>query len=66
MSKYNVGLKTLLQEGLPKPEFYGDYVLSGNMKNIRDFYLKIFRFFSVEFSVHLNRYVFVMHHCVCD
>ena len=24
--KYNVGLKTLLSEGLPEPEFYGDLV----------------------------------------
>ena len=24
MSKYNVGLKTLLLEGLSEPEFYGD------------------------------------------
>ena len=26
MSKYNVGLKTLLLQGLSKPEFYGDLV----------------------------------------
>ena len=26
ISKYNVGLKTLLSEGLSKPEFYGDLV----------------------------------------
>ena len=26
MSKYNVGLKRLLQEGLSEPEFYGDLV----------------------------------------
>ena len=26
MSKYNVGLKTLLLEGLSEPEFYGDLV----------------------------------------
>ena len=26
ISKYNVGLKTLLNEGLSKPEFYGDLV----------------------------------------
>ena len=26
MSKYNVGLKTLLRQGLSKPEFYGDLV----------------------------------------
>ena len=26
MSKYNVGLRTLLQEDLSEPEFYGDLV----------------------------------------
>ena len=26
MSKYNVGLKRLLLEGLSEPEFYGDFV----------------------------------------
>ena len=26
VSKYNVGLKTLLLEGLSEPEFYGDFV----------------------------------------
>ena len=27
MSKYNVGLKTLLLQGLSEPEFYGDLVI---------------------------------------
>ena len=36
------------------------YVLSRNMKNIRVFYLKIFRFFGAKFSIYLNRQVFVM------
>ena len=26
ISKFNVGLKTLLREGLSEPEFYGDFV----------------------------------------
>ena len=30
------------------------------MKNIRVFYLKIFRFLEVKFSIYLNRRVFVM------
>ena len=30
------------------------------MKNIRTFYLKIFIFMVVKFSVYLNRHVFVM------
>ena len=34
--------------------------LSRNMKNIRVFYLKIFSFLEVKFSVYLNRCVFVM------
>ena len=36
------------------------YVLSRNMKNIRIFYLKIFPFLVVKFSIYLNRRVFVM------
>ena len=39
---------------------YTIYVLSRNMKNIRSFYLKIFIFLMVKFSVYLNRHVFVM------
>ena len=30
------------------------------MKNIRNFYLKIFIFLVIKFSVYLNRHVFVM------
>ena len=36
------------------------YVLSRNMKNIRFFYLKIFIFLVMKFSVYLNRHVLVM------
>ena len=36
------------------------YVLSKSTKNIRIFYLKIFIFLVVKFSVYLNRHVFVM------
>ena len=36
------------------------YVLSRNMKNIRVFYLKIFSFWRWNFSIYLNRRVFVM------
>ena len=35
------------------------------MKNIRNFYLKICHFLVVEFSVYLNRRVFVMG-CILD
>ena len=33
MSKYNVGLKTLLLQGLSEPEFYGDLVYKFRKKN---------------------------------
>ena len=29
VSKFNVGLKSLLKQGLPEPEFYGDLVYKG-------------------------------------
>ena len=28
--KYNIGLKTLLQQGIPEPIFYGDLVLNSS------------------------------------
>ena len=34
MSKYNVGLKTLLLQGLSEPEFYGELV--NKFRNIVD------------------------------
>ena len=38
ISKYNVGLKTLLREGLSEPEFYGDLVYKfKKLKGINDF-----------------------------
>ena len=38
ISKYNVGLKTLLKEGLSEPEFYGDLVYKFKiLKGINDF-----------------------------
>ena len=38
ISKYNVGLKTLLSEGLSEPEFYGDLVYKfEKIKGINDF-----------------------------
>ena len=38
ISKYNVGLKTLLSEGLSEPEFYGDLVYKfKKLKEINDF-----------------------------
>ena len=38
ISKYNVGLKTLLSEGLSEPEFYGDLVYKfGRLRGGNDF-----------------------------
>ena len=38
ISKYNVGLKALLSEGLSEPEFYGDLVYKfKKLKRINDF-----------------------------
>ena len=38
ISKYNIGLKTLLSEGLSEPEFYGDLVYKfKKLKGINDF-----------------------------
>ena len=37
ISKYNVGLKTLLSEGLSEPEFYGDLVYKKKLIGINDF-----------------------------
>ena len=38
MSKYNVGLKTLLLQGLSEPEFYGDLVYTfGKLIGKNDF-----------------------------
>ena len=34
------------------------------MKNIRIFFLNIFIFFMVKFSVYLNRHVFIMYFCL--
>ena len=42
---------------------YPQSVLSRNMKYIRVFYLKIFRFLEAKFSIYLNKRVFVMQAC---
>ena len=49
ISKYNVGLKTLLSEGLSEPEFYGDLVYKlKKLKGINDF--------SLQFGKIITRY----------
>ena len=51
VSKYNVGLKTFLGEGLSEPEFYGDLVYKfKKLKGRNDF---IF-LFSSEKSLHVT------------
>ena len=37
ISKYTIGLKTLLSEGLSEPEFYGDLVYKKKLIGINDF-----------------------------
>ena len=42
ISKFNVGLKTLLREGLSEPEFYGDLVYKfEKLKGKNDFFFSI-------------------------
>ena len=49
ISKYNVGLKTLLSEGFSEPEFYGDLVYKlKKLKGINDF--------SLQFGKIISRY----------
>ena len=40
ISKYNVGLKTLLSEGLSEPEFYGDLVYKKKLIGSNDFFFQ--------------------------
>ena len=39
ISKFNVGLKTLLREGLSEPLFYGDLVY--NLRNLQEGFFSI-------------------------
>ena len=41
VSKYNVGMKTLLLQGLPEPEFYGDLVYKFSKKMVKMIFLII-------------------------
>ena len=49
MSKYHVGLKTLLLQGLSEPEFYGDLVYK---------FRKIIG--KIDFPYHLKKKLFVI------
>ena len=41
ISKFNVGLKTLLSEGLSEPEFYGDLVYKKKLIGRNDFFFSV-------------------------
>ena len=60
MSKYNVGLKTLLLQGLSEPEFYGDLVYKFRKiigKNDFPYHLKkiIVRYKKIAYSINVMR-----------
>ena len=58
MSKYNVGLKTLLLQGLSEPEFYGDLVYKFSKiigKNAFPYHFKkiIVRFKKISYNINV-------------
>ena len=60
VSKYNVGLKTLLLQGLSEPEFYGDLVYKFRKiigKNDFPYHFKkiIFRFKKIGYNINVMR-----------
>ena len=60
ISKYNVGLKTLLSEGLSEPEFYGDLVYKfKKLKEINDFSFQfrkiITRYRRIDYNLNVMR-----------
>ena len=60
ISKYNVGLKTLLSEGLSEPEFYGDLVYKfKKLIGINDFSFQfrkiITRYRRIGYNLHVMR-----------
>ena len=61
VSKFNVGLKTLLHQGLSEPEFYGDLVYK--FKKIADFSDQfrniIVRYKRIGFNIN------IMQQCAC-
>ena len=59
MSKYNVGLKRLLLEGLSEPEFYGDLVYKFRKiigKNDFPYHFKkiIVRYKNIGYNIHVD------------
>ena len=60
MSKYNVGLKTLLLQGLSEPEFYGDMVYKFrkiNGKNDFPYHFKkiVVRYKKIGYNINVMR-----------
>ena len=60
MSKYNVGLKTLLLQGLSEPEFYGDLVYTFSKiigKNDFSYHFKkiIVRYEKISYNIDVLR-----------
>ena len=59
MSKYNVGLKTLLLQGLSEPEFYFDLVYNfrkifGKKDFPYHFKTKIIRYKKIGYNIHVD------------
>ena len=48
VSKFNIGLKTLLHQGLSEPEFYGDLVYKFKKNVDRPFFSDQFRYIIVR------------------
>ena len=60
MSKYNVGLKTLLLQGLSEPEFYGDLVYKFRKiigKNDFPYHFKkiVVRYIKIGYNINVMR-----------
>ena len=60
MSKYNVGLKTLLLQGLSEPEFYGDLVhkfrkIIGKNNFSCNFKKILARYLNIDYDIDLLR-----------
>ena len=56
MSKYNVGLKTLLLQGLSEPVFYGDLVYKFSINDFPYYFKKIIvRYKKIGYSMNVLR-----------
>ena len=55
VSKYIVGLKTLLLQGLSEPEFYGDFVYKFKKKLVNQFKKVIARYKKIGYNINVMR-----------